>query len=77
MVFCKGYSNKHTLRLLIQSWKKELYSSGLVETVLMDLLKAHDCLPHDLLIVKFETNGLNKCSLNLVNDYSCFGKQRT
>ena len=43
----------------------------------MDLLKVHDCLPHDILIVKLETNGLNKPSLNLVNDYSCFGKQRT
>ena len=40
-------------------------------------LKVHDCLPHDILIVKLETNGLNKPSLNLVNDYSCFGKQRT
>ena len=77
MVCCKAYSNKHTLRLLTQSWKKELYSSGLVGTVLMDLLKVHDCLPHDILIAKLEANGLNKPSLNLVNDYSCFGKQRT
>ena len=42
----------------------------------MDLSKAYDCLPHDLLIAKLETYGPDKPSLNLVNDYLHFRKQR-
>ena len=40
----------------------------------MDLSKAYDCLPHDLLIAKVEAYGLDKPSLNLVNDYLRFRK---
>ena len=32
----------------------ELDNSGLVGTILMDLSKAYDCLPHDLINAKFE-----------------------
>ena len=42
----------------------------------MDLSNAYDCLPHDLLIAKLEAYGLDKPSLNLVNDYLRFRKQR-
>ena len=42
----------------------------------MDLSKACDCLPHDFLIAKLEAYGLDKPSLNLVNGYLRFRKQR-
>ena len=42
----------------------------------MGLSKAYDCLPHDFLIVKLEAYGLDKASLNLVNHYLRFRKQR-
>ena len=35
------------------------------------------CLPHDLLIAKLETYGLENDSLNLLLDYLSFRKQRT
>ena len=38
--------------------------------------QAYDCLPHDLLIAKLQAYGLDKPSLNLVNDYLRFWKQR-
>ena len=41
----------------------------------MDLSKAYDCLPHDLLIAKLEAYGPDKPSLNLVNDYLRFREQ--
>ena len=42
----------------------------------MDLSKAYDFLHHDLLIAKLEAYGPDKPSLNLVNDYLPFRKQR-
>ena len=35
----------------------------------MDLSKAYDCLPHDLIIAKFEAYGLSKNSRKLLLDY--------
>ena len=43
----------------------------------MDLSKAYDCLPHDLLIAKLEAYDLDNDSLNLLLDYLSFRKQRT
>ena len=42
----------------------------------MDLPKAYDCLPHDLIIAKFEAYGLSKNSLKLLLDYLEGRKQR-
>ena len=42
----------------------------------MDLSKACDCLPHDLIIVKFEAYDLSKNSLKLLLDYLEGRKQR-
>ena len=56
--------------------EKDLDNSGFVGTILMDNLKAYDCLPHDILIVKLEPYGLDKANLNLVNYYLSFWKQR-
>ena len=43
----------------------------------MDLSKAYDCLPHDLLLVKLEAYGLDNDSLIPLLDYISFRKQRT
>ena len=45
---------------------KELDSRGFIGTILMDLSKAYDCLPHDLLIAKLEAYGLDNDNLNLL-----------
>ena len=52
-VFHKPYSTQNTLFQLLQAWQKELDNSGFIRALLMDLSKAYDCLPHDLLIVNF------------------------
>ena len=67
--FCAFHSTQYVLTRLIQTLKIGLDNSGLVGTILMDLSKAYDCLPCDLLIAKVEAYGLDKPSLNLVNGY--------
>ena len=66
--FRKAHSTQHALFKLLQ-WQNELDNSGLVGTILMDLSKAYDCLPHDLIIAKFEIYGLSKSSLSLLLEY--------
>ena len=60
--FRKSHSTQHALFKLLKPWQKELDDSGLVDTILMDLSKAYDCLPYDFVIAKFDTNGLSKSS---------------
>ena len=50
--FRKAHSTNHALFRLIQKWQAELGSGGYVDTSLIDLSKAYDCLSLDLLIAK-------------------------
>ena len=43
----------------------------------MDLSKANDCIPHNLLIAKLEFYDIDKASLRLLLDYLTRRKQRT
>ena len=43
----------------------------------MDLSKANDCLPHDLLLAKCEAYYIGKSGLNLLLNYLSNRKQRT
>ena len=40
-----------------------------VGTVLMDLSKAYDCLPHGHVVAKFEAWGIVKTGLDLIHNY--------
>ena len=61
----KKYGCEHVLVKLVDSWKKAMDNDQYVGTVLMDLSKAFDCIPHALLIAKMNAYGLsmNACSL--------------
>ena len=74
--FRKAQSTQHALFKLLQRWQNELDNSRLVGTILMDLSKVYDCLPHDLIIAKFEAYGLSKSILSLLLDYLTSRKQR-
>ena len=73
----KAHSTQHTLFKLLQAWQKELDNSGFIGTILMNLSKAYDCLPLDLVMAKLGAYGLGRSSLRLFMDYLNSRKQRT
>ena len=75
--FRKAHSTQNALFKLLQAWQEELDKSGFVGTILMDLSKAYDCLPHDLLVAKLEVYDIDKTGLNLIYNYLSNCKQRT
>ena len=58
------YSCNHVLMRLIENWKRPLDENLQIGTVLMDLSKAFDCIPHDLLIATFYAYGLSEETTN-------------
>jgi hypothetical protein len=67
--FRKGYGCQTALLKVIEDWKKALDQNKYVAAILMDLSKAFDCLPHDLLILKLKTYGVSPSALNLIDSY--------
>ena len=59
----KGYSCQDVLLKLTEEWRKHLDNNEVVGAVLMDLSKAFDCLPHELLIAKLSAYGFEKETL--------------
>ena len=65
----KAYSTQHVLIRLMEDWKAKLDNNFIVSAVLMDLSKAFDCIPHDLIIAKLHAYGLDENALVLVYSY--------
>ena len=70
----KTYSSSHVLIRLIENWKKHLGNKKIVDkkivgTVLMDLSKAFDYIPDDLLIAKLHAYGFNRKVLTFLYLY--------
>ena len=65
----KSYSTNHVLIRLIENWKKSLDQNKFVGAVFMDLHKAFDCIPHDLLIAKMHAYGFSNESLTFFYSY--------
>ena len=50
-------------------WKAKLDNDNIVGVILMDLSKAFDCIPHDLLVAKLHAYGLDENALVLIYSY--------
>ena len=72
----KGYGCHDLLLKLIDLWKNALDNNLYVGAILMDLSKAFDCLPHNLLICKLRAYGFSINACKLTASYLCKRIQR-
>ena len=65
----KAYGTQHVLIRMIEEWRVKLDNDNIVGAILMDLSKAFDCIPHDLLIAKLHAYGFHENALVLIYSY--------
>ena len=74
---CRDYHGCDTAILsLTEQFKKELDNHKVISLVSMDLSKAYDTLPHDLIVKKLEDYGGHSKVINLVTNYLSDRQQR-
>ena len=74
--FRASYGCQTTLLRLVEDWKQALDKNMYVGAILMDLSKAFDCIPHDLLVAKLQAYGVTNHSCNLMASYLSNRHQR-
>ena len=73
--FRPGLGCNTALLKVVEDWKIHLDDNKYLAAILMDLSKAFDCLPHDLLLLKLEHYGLTSSATNLIKSYLSNRKQ--
>ena len=76
MVLKKGIALNRYSKITSKMEKSLEQPDGIVDTLLMDLSKAYDCVNHELNIAKLAAYGLNEGSLRLIRIYLSKRKQR-
>ena len=74
--FRTSYGCQTTLLRIVEDWKEALDKNMFVGAILMDLSKAFDCLPHDLIIQKLRAYGVSDSSCRLMANYLANRTQR-
>ena len=54
---------------MLEKWKQTVDSVKVFGALLTDLLKASDCIPHELVIVKLNGYGFTLPALKLISNY--------
>ena len=75
--FRKGHSAQHALIVFLEKWKERIDQGHVFGSLLIDLSKVFDCLPHNLLIAKFNAYGFDEKAVRFVYDYLTSRKERT
>ena len=70
-----GYSTNHVYVRLIEYWRHTLDNNFFIGAVLMDLSKAFDCIPHDLVIAKLHAHVLDFDTVTFLHNYLKHRKQ--
>ena len=73
--FRKGYNSQHVLSRLLEEWRQHLDNDNVAGGVFMDLSKAFDRVPHDLLIAKLAAYSVDENLLMYLYSYLSNRKQ--
>jgi hypothetical protein len=65
----RGHGCQTTLLRLLEDWREALDKNYYIASVLMDLSKAFDCLPHAILLDKLSAYGVSDNSVSLLKSY--------
>ena len=68
-------STQQVLICLLDEWREKLDKNFVFGVVLMDLSKAFDCMPHDLVIAKLAAYGIQRETLKMIYSYLKVRKQ--
>lgn len=69
LAYRKSHGTDTALLGLTEQWKKELANHNIIGLVSMDLSKAFNTLPHDLIVEKFKAYGADDKTVELIQDY--------
>ena len=72
----KHHGTDTALLSLTEQWRQELDQHNIIGIVSMDLSKAFDTLPHELLVAKLKSYGADDKTTDLVHDYLANRRQR-
>ena len=72
----QGVGCEHVITNVIEDWKRHVDSGKVVASLLMDLSKAFDCLPHKLLVAKMHAYGFDVLACTLMASYLTDRRQR-
>ena len=75
--FRKGHSTQHSQIVFLEKWKESVGQGHVFGALLIELSKAFDCLPHNLLIAKLNAYGFDNKAVRFAYDYLTPCKQRT
>jgi hypothetical protein len=73
--FRPGFGCNTALLKIVEDWKSFLDDNKYLAAILMDLSKAFDCLPHDLLLLKLKHYDLSETAVHLIKSYLSNRKQ--
>ena len=65
----KNYNTQHVTIRLLEKLRENLDKNYVVGGVLIDLSKAFDCVPHDLLLAKLAPYGVDESFLCYIYSY--------
>ena len=71
----KNYNTQQVLLRLLEEWREHLDNNKTVGRILMDLSKAFDCVPHDLLLAKLANYGIDDNLILYIHSYLLNRKQ--
>ena len=75
--FPEGFSAQHCLLVMIDKCQKAADNKKVFGALPTDLLKAFDCICHDLLVAKLHAYVLSLPALKIIQDYLLNQKKRT